>query len=241
MPFSRALRVVRWIFVALLVMAPVRSARASDVAKHDLARTPFETAPAELLARLTHGDVVKRSSLDGTLRTEDRERVRALGLDRVDAGTVVLRFVPKLDPSKQLARLRMLARYVQGFAPSGLCDALTPEGESKGLCTGTTDGPLGKALVRLPFATELHEDDAGAAHFSLRNTRALEAKAFLSWTRLVAPNRLRFAVDLYPADGGWYVYTRIGVEMSSHASAAKTLTEQILKLDAWLSRELVRR
>lgn len=169
---------------------------------------------------------------------DDRARIRALGLDRVDGGMVVVRFVPKTDAAKQIGRLRTLARAVQGFAPSGLCDSLSAEGANRGLCMGTSDGPLGKALVRLPFATELHEDDAGAAHFVIWNTRSLEAKALLSWTKLVAPNRLRYAVDLYPTDGGWYSYTRIGVEMSSHASTAKDLVEQFSKLDVWLSREI---
>jgi hypothetical protein len=233
-------RAALWLVVALatlIVSAP--SARAADSATKGLSRTPFESGPnTDLLSRLAKGDVVRRSSLDGTLTADDRARVRALGLERLDGAAVVLRFVPKIDPSRQLDRLRALTRFVEGFMPSGLCDSITAEGESRGLCTGTVDGPLGKALVRLPFTTELREGAAGAASFSLRNMRPVEAKGFLSWTRLVDSNRLRFAVDLYPADAGWYVYTRFGVEMSSHASEAKTIAEQILKLDAWLSHEL---
>jgi hypothetical protein len=61
-----------------------------------------------------------------------------------------------------------------------------------------------------------------------------------SWGRIVEPDRLKVAVDLYPTTEGWFVYTRAAVVMSAHASSAKTITDTLLKLDSWLSLDLAR-
>ena|SRR5688572_9252930 len=119
---------------------------AGDVRSED----PFASA-----ASLTAGRAVKRSSKDGTLTADDRARIRTMGLSSADAAVVVLRKIPKTDVAKQLARLRTLARSVDGFAPSGACDGITSEGEGRGLCTGSVDGPLGRVSARMPVAARL--------------------------------------------------------------------------------------
>ncbi len=198
--------------------------------------TPFET-PANLVAT---GASVKRTSLDGTLTADDRGRLRALGLGKMHSAAVVLHHIPKTDAARQISRLRMLAHRVDGFDPSGACDRITAEGDGTGLCTGSVDGPLGRIPVRMPVAARLTESGDGSVHLLISNVRPMEAKPLFAWSPVVAPGHLKVAIDLYPTDDGWLVYTRVGVEMSDHESSAKTISDALLKLDAWLSRDLSR-
>jgi hypothetical protein len=57
---------------------------------------------------------------------------------------------------------------------------------------------------------------------------------------VVDPDHLKVVYEMYPTDDGWLVYTRVGVDMSAHASSAKTISDALLKLEAWLTRELAR-
>jgi len=235
-----------WSAVGLAAILSLSAASASadatspsDSGRPPLRGTPFESGPnAAALPKLAGGASVKRSSHDGTLTPDDRFRLRALGLSALHSGVVALHKIPKTDASRQIARFRKLARAVEGFSPSGACDEIVAEGEGSGLCTGSVDGPLGKVPVRMPFAAKLTEGEDGSLHLLMRNMRPLEAKPLFSWSPVVAPDHMKFAVDLYPTDDGWLVYTRIGVDMSAHESSAKTITDALVKLDTWLSREL---
>jgi len=201
---------------------------------NQLRGTPFET-PANVVAT---GASVRRTSLDGTLTADDRGRLRALGLGKMHSAAVVLHHIPKTDAARQIARLRVLAHRVDGFDPSGACDRITSEGDGTGLCTGSVDGPIGRIPVRMPVSARLTESADGSVHLLISNVRPMEAKPLFSWSPVVAPGHLKVAVDLYPTDDGWLVYTRVGVEMSDHESSAKTISDALLKLDSWLSRDL---
>jgi hypothetical protein len=203
--------------------------------------TPFEAGPnAAAVPQLARGATVRRSSLEGNLTQDDKQRLRALGLGTMHSAAVVLHRIPKTDAARQLARLKKLSQRVDGFAPSGACDGITSDGEGTGLCTGSVDGPLGRIPVRMPVAAKLTEGGDGSIHLLIHNLRPMEAKPLFSWSPVVAPDHLKVMVDLYPTDDGWLVYTRVGVEMSEHESSAKTISDALLKLDSWLSRELAR-
>ena len=49
---------------------------------------------------------------------------------------------------------------------------------------------------------------------------------------------IQVAIELFPTDDGWLEYTRVGVEMSAHEGSAKTISDAMLKLEGWMSREL---
>jgi hypothetical protein len=185
-----------------------------------------------------NGGTVRRASLDGTMSAEDWSRMRGLGVEHAHSAAVALHFIPRTEPSRQLARLESLAHAIVGFAPSGLCDRLVAEGDGRGLCTSNVEGPLGKVDVRLPVAAQLSRDEGGAIHLVMRNMRPVEAKGVLGWSPFVATNHLVTAVDLYPTQAGWFVFTRIALEMSEHESSAKTLSDALLRLDAWLCQSL---
>ena len=67
-----------------------------------------------------------------------------------------------------------------------------------------------------------------------------DMEVFMNGELIFAPDHLKVIVDMYPTDDGWLVYTRVGVEMSDHESSAKTISDALLKLDSWLSRDLAR-
>jgi hypothetical protein len=236
--FSCSLLLSLTLAVGLLL---TRSASAAESVVPDALRgTPFEaSANAALVPALTRGAEVRRSSLDGTLNADDRNRLHGLGLQRPDVSVVSLHFIPRTNAERQLGRLRELAQRIEGFAPSGACDRLTGDGIGTGLCAGSVDGPLGKVPVRMPVGIVLRQEP-GSLRLSVENTRALEAKTLFSWSSIVDPHHLKVLVDLYPTDAGWFVYTRVGVAMRAHASSARTLSDALLKLDGWLCRELAR-
>jgi hypothetical protein len=227
-------------WAAAILAATVFVCASASADEGTLAGTPFEAGSnAAALPQLARGASVRRTSLDGTLTADDKQRLRALGLGKLHSAAVVLHRIPKTDPAKQLARLRKLARAVDGFAPSGACDGITAEGDGKGLCTGSVDGPLGKIPVRMPVGAKLVED-GDKVHLTIQNVRPMEAKPLFSWSPVVDPGHLKVLVDFYPTpeNDGWLVYTRVGVEMSDHESSAKTISDALLKLDSWLSKEL---
>jgi hypothetical protein len=226
---------------AAIVSASAATPASADEASPALKGTPFESgANAAALPQLARGQSVRRSSLDGTLNADDRSRLGALGLGKMHSAAVVLHRIPKTDQARQVARLKKLVRSVDGFAPSGACDGITSEGEGTGLCTGSVDGPLGKIPVRMPVAAKLTESDGGAMHLAISNMRPMEAKPLFSWSPVVEPGHLKVVVDFYPEGDAWLVYTRVAVEMSEHESSAKTISDALLKLDAWLSRDLAK-
>lgn len=190
-------------------------------------------------AGLEQDVVVRRSSEEGTLTDDDRLRLREIGLARPQSAAVVVRKIRRADAA-QLSRLRALVQAPEGFGPSGACDRISGQGEAHAMCTGHVRGPLGEVPVRMPVAARLVEGGDGSLHLFLSNPRALEAKPFLSWSTVVAPEHLKVSYELFPQPDGWLVYTRVGVEMSAHGDSAKTIADAMLKLDAWLSRELSR-
>jgi len=229
-------------WAAVVIAAVVTLAGASASADESQLRgTPFEAGPnAAAVPQLVKGGTVRRSSQDGTLTQDDKQRLRALNLSTLHSAAVVLHRIPKTDAARQIARLKKLSQRVDGFAPSGACDGITSDGDGTGVCTGSVDGPIGRIPVRMPVAAKLTESADGSIHLLIHNLRPMEAKPLFSWSPVVAPEHLKVMVDLFPTDDGWLVYTRVGVEMSDHASSAKTISDALLKLDSWLSRELAR-
>jgi len=234
---------VRWagavgaLLLAMTVPASSFAAERDDATA--LRGTPFEHGVnAAALGRLMNGATVRRTSLDGTMNADDWARMQSLGVEHAHSAAVALHFVPSTVPARQIARLESLARAIVGFAPAGVCDRLVSEGDGRGLCTSTVDGPIGKVDVRLPVVTQLTQGEDGAVHLVMRNMRPVEAKGLLSWSPLVATNHLAAAVDFYPSPTGWFVYTRVVLEMADHESSAKTLSDAFLKLDAWLCASL---
>lgn len=182
--------------------------------------------------------LVRRSTTDHSLTSEDRQHLAEIGLAKPQWAAVITRKIGRSD-ARQLARLQALTRAPELFAPSGACDEIASRGDAQALCMGHATGPLGAVEVRMPVATQLEHTPDGALHFALHNPTALEAKAVFSWTTLVAPGHLRVAYELLPDQDGWLVYVRAGVEMSAHAASAKDIGDALLKLEAWLSHELV--
>jgi hypothetical protein len=222
------------VVVALGMVADVASANVMQ-------GTPFESgANAAALDKLAQGGTVKRTSADNTLTPEDRSRVRALGLPHTHSSAVVLHKIKRTDGPRQLARLQALVRSLDKFAPADACDGIVSTGDSKGMCTSHVDGPLGKVAVRMPVAAKLTEGRGGALQLVLTNPSPMEAKPFLGWSEVVAPNHLKVAYEMFPTDDGWLVYVRVGVEMSNHEGSAKTISDALLKLESWLTKELAK-
>lgn len=183
---------------------------------------------------------MRRSTADGTLTAEDRRRFRELGLASPQSAAVVIRKMARSDGPGQLARLLALTHAPAGFAPSGACDEMVPQGEAHALCTGHASGPFGNVALRMPVAARLVRSADGGLHLSLDNPKALEAKGPFSWSTLVAPGHLQVAYDLIPDGDDWLVYVRVGVEMNAHQDSAKEISDAMLRLEAWLTRELAR-
>jgi hypothetical protein len=214
-------------------------ASASTSDSNPLQGTPFEAgANAAAIARLSQGATVKRSSLDNTLTPEDRSRFTALGLPHTHAAAVVLHKIKRTDGARQLARLQLLARSLDRFTASEACDPIIATGDSQGMCSGHVDGPFGKVRVRMPVASKLTQSDDGVMHLVITNPAALEAKGLFSWSEVVAPGRIKVAYDMFPTDDGWLVQARVGVEMKNHEKSAKDITDALLKLESWLTKEL---
>ena len=186
------------------------------------------------------GTFTRRSTAEKTFTAEDRARLGELGLTKPSSAAVILRRIPRSEGPRQLARLEALARSPEGFAPSGACDEMVGQGEASALCSGHVAGPMGDVPVRMPVATRLRHDSDGSVHLSLSNPRPLEAKPLFSWSSVVSPERLQVSYELFPDPEGWLVYARIGVEMSAHEGSAKTISDAMLKLEAWLTHELAR-
>jgi hypothetical protein len=236
-----------WASAAILALAilGVRDASADDAlpsAKSETLRgTPFEAAPnAAAIPKLAAGASVRRQSTDNTLTADDRARLRGLGLGTLHSSAVALHRVPRTDAARQMTRLRALVKTPGGFAPSEACDGIVTQGEGTGLCTGTVDGPLGKVPVRMPVSAKLSEGQDGTVRLVITNHKPMEAKPLLGWSEVVAPGHLKVVYEMFPTEDGWLVYTRVGVEMSAHEGSAKTISDALLKLDGWLSKELAR-
>jgi hypothetical protein len=203
--------------------------------------TPFESgANARAIEQLAQGTTVKRTSADNTLTQEDRSRFRAIGLPHTHSAAVVLHKIQRTDDARQRARLADVARSIDKLAGSEACDRLVSTGEGKGVCTGHVDGPFGKVPVRLTVAARLTQSPDGAMHLVLTNSQPLEAKGLFSWTEVVAPGHLKVAYDMFPTEDGWLVHARVGVEMKKHERAAKDISDALLKLESWLTRDLAR-
>ncbi|MBX3190436.1 MAG: hypothetical protein KF819_25775 [Labilithrix sp.] len=230
----------RWAFACALLVGLGGSAAKAESAS--LQGTPFDAAPnAAALPQLASGRVVRRSTAEGNLTADDRFRLRALGLTKTHSAAVVLHRIPKAaGGEKQAARLKAIARSLDAFAPSGACDAIVAEGEARAMCTGHVDGPLGKVPVRMPVAAKVSEGDGGSLRLVIQNHQPMEAKPLFAWSEVVAPGRLKVAYDMFPTDDAWLVYVRIGVEMSAHEGSAKTISDAMLKLESWLTRELAK-
>jgi hypothetical protein len=237
---TRIGKVVTVLAAAALGVLWAGTAGANEHAEDALTGTPFAAgANAAARGQLERGGAVRRTSANGTLTGEDRAALSALGLRRMHSAAVALHWIPKTNPQRQIERLRTLARSVEAFGPSGTCDSIKVEGVGRGVCSGSVDGPIGRVRVRIPVAVELVERES-AMRVLIRNLRPLEAKGLFSWRELVASNHMKVVVDLYPTEDGWYVYTRIGVEMSDHESSAHKISDTLLNLDSWLVRELAR-
>lgn len=203
--------------------------------------TPFDSgANAAALPRLAQGATIKRTSEGGTLTADDRFRLRGLGLPSMHSAAVVLHEIPRTDGARQIARLRTLARSLDQFAPSDVCDRIIATGESRGLCTGRVDGGLGKVSIRMPVAAKIIEGTSGALRLVVFNPQPMEAKPLFGWSEVVPPGGLKLAYDLFPTEDGWLVYARVGVQMSAHEGSAKTISDALLKLESWLTRELAK-
>jgi hypothetical protein len=203
--------------------------------------TPFDSgANAAALPRLAQGATIKRTSEGGTLTPDDRFRLRGLGLPSMHSAAVVLHEIPRTDGARQMARLRSLVRSLDQFAPSDVCDHLVATGESRGLCTGRVDGGFGKVSIRMPVAVKLTEGAGGSVRLVLFNPQPMEAKPLFGWSEVVPPGGLKLAYDLFPTEEGWLVYARVGVQMSAHEGSAKTISDALLKLESWLTRELAK-
>jgi hypothetical protein len=195
-------------------------------------------ARAAVPAALENGGFIRRSTTEGTLTADDRRRLRELGLESPQSAAVVIRKIAKTDGARQLARLAALAHAPEGFAPSGACDEIVPQGEAHALCTGHASGPFGNVAVRMPVAAQLVQSADGGLHLALHNPKALEARGLLSWSTVVRAGHLQVAYDLVPAGDGWLVYARVGVEMSAHEDSANEIAGAMLRLEAWLTRQL---
>lgn len=205
-----------------------------------LSLTDVARAAAPPPAVLESGGLVRHSTVERNLTVEDRARLGELGLARPSSAAVLFRKIPRSEGPRQLARLQALAHAPEGFAPSGACDEMTSTGDANALCSGHVAGPLGSVPVRMPVAAKLVQQADGSVRLSLSNPKPLEAKPLFSWSSVVAPQRLQVVYELYPDPDGWLVYVRVGVEMSSHESSARTISDAMLKLEAWLTRELAR-
>lgn len=203
---------------------------------------PFDAgANAGVVSRLHEGTTIERSTFGGpALGADDWARMAELGFDHGSAAVVRMHYVPRTDPDRQIGRLRTLSHALEGFLPSGACDRIAPAGDGRAVCTGTVAGPLGSVPVRMTVAAKLERAADGAVHLSLHNVRPLEAKAVFSWMTLAEPDRLKVAIDLYPSEGGWLVYTRIGIAMSAERGSAKLVSDALVKLDTWLCADLAR-
>lgn len=227
-------RLLPWLFVVLVFGASAGSARAEP-------SSPFAAEPnAAALPELAKGKTVVRSSGAGNLTKDDRARLAALGIGTIHSGAVVMRKIPKVESGRLLGRLQKLAKNLDAFAPSGACDAIVSEGENAGLCTGSVDGPIGRIPVRMPVSAKVAPHGDGSVRLVIENTRAMEAKPLLAWSKVVDPGKLKLVYDLYPTDDGWLVYARVGVDMSAHESSAPTITAAILKLESFLTRDLAK-
>jgi hypothetical protein len=202
--------------------------------------TPFAAkANAAAMPALVAGRAVRRSIADRTFTDEDRAALGAMGFKAVHAGVVVLHKIPKRD-AQQVERVKSLVHQLGGFMPANACDAITSEGPGRATCSGSTSGPIGKVSVRMPVQATFGGDARGGVHVAITNPRAMEVKPLFSWSSIVAPEHLKLAIDMYPVDDGWLVYTRIGVNMREHAESAKTITDTLEKIDAWLMKDLSR-
>jgi hypothetical protein len=225
---------------SLALSAVLLACLASDAAAADLTGTPFASCPNNVaIAELERGRVVRRSSAAGTLTDDDRQRLGTLGMGTA-AAVVVLHRIPRVDDGRQAARLRALARSLDGFNPSGACDAIVSEGDYKALCLGSVDGPLGRVSARMPVASTLTQDARGGFRLLIRNQRDLEIKPLFSWSSVVPAGRLNVVYDLVPADDAWLVSTYISVEMSAHKGSASKISDAMVKLETWLTGELAR-
>ena len=227
---SSPMRRVAGVLALLAVTLVFPAARAS---------TPFEAGNnAAILPALDAGGWVRREG--GTLTADDRARLGTMGLGKMHSAVVALHKIPKRDAGRQMARLDGLVHAVGGFAPSEACDALVTQGDHVGLCTGTVDGPLGKVPVRMPVNAKLTREPSGVVRLAITNHAPMEARPLVGWSEVVAPGHLKVIYEMFPTDDGWLVYTRIGVEMSAHEKSAKTITDAMVKLDVWLTRELAK-
>lgn len=201
-------------------------------------RSGANEARAAVPGGLDHGGFIRRSTAEGTLTAEDRRRFRELGLGSPQSAAVIIRKIARSDGPQQLARLQALTHAPVGFAPSGACDEIVPQGEARALCTGHASGPFGNVAVRMPVAARLGQSADGGLHLALHNPKPLEAKGLFSWSTVVAAEHLQVAYDLLPDGDGWLVYVRVGVEMSAHEDSAKEISDAMLRLEAWLTRQL---
>jgi hypothetical protein len=193
---------------------------------------------ADALDQLSRGASIRRQSTNNTLTQDDRARLRGLGLGNLHASAVSLHKIPRR--AGQMARLHALVHAVGGFSPSEACDGIVTEGDGTGLCLGSVDGPFGKVHVRMPVAAKLTENADGTLHLVISNHRPMEAQPLFGWSEIVAPGHLKVVYDMFPTDDGWLVYARVGVEMSAHEGSARTISDALLKLESWLTRELSR-
>ncbi len=151
---------------------------------------------------------------------------------------MLVRRIPKSTDGHELARLQMLARAPEGFAPSGTCDDLRARGQGQAFCFGHVDGPIGSVAARMPIGAVFAEQ-AGGGELVLRNSGPMEVKPLLSWSEVVAPRHIVMAYRLEDDKDAWRITARIAVEMTAHADSAKTLTDTLLKAEAWLTRDLL--
>jgi hypothetical protein len=201
-------------------------------------RVTANEAQAAVPPALAQGGFIRRSTAEGTLTAEDRRRFRELGLGKPQSAAVIIRKIAKSEGARQLARLQALTHAPEGFAPSGACDEIVPQGEAHALCTGHASGPFGNVAVRMPVAARLSQGTDGGLHLGLHNPKALEAKGIFSWSTVVEAEHLQVAYDLLPDGDGWLVYVRVGVEMSAHEDSAKEISDSMLRLESWLTRQL---
>lgn len=188
----------------------------------------------------TSAHAERRSSKENNLTAEDRAHFRAMGLASPDAAVVVTRRIPRKDRERQLARLRTLTRAVDGFAPSGACDGIVSEGDGRGLCTGSVDGPLGRVSARMPVAARLSQSESGLVRLSIKNHRPLQIKPLFSWTEVVPAGRLVLDIEMTPDGATWLVRSRVAVDMTDYEGSASKITDAMLKLEAWLASDLSR-
>jgi hypothetical protein len=211
-----------------------------EAAAKQLDGTPFMSqVNAAAMPALDQGRAVRRSIAEKTFTAEDRAAMGQLGFRAVHNGVVILHKIPKRN-EKQVERVKSLIRSLAAFSPANACDSITSEGPGRGVCSGTTQGPIGKVAVRMPVQATFAGDPKGGMHVTFSNPRPLEAKGLFSWMQLVAPDNLKLSIDMFPSEDGWLVYTRIGVSMRDHAESAKTITDTLEKIDAWLMKDLAR-